>query len=518
MRQFLIYVFTLGLLVGFTIPSESASGEPKRGGTLTFAISKKMKLMNPLVRTSSTEKRIRDLIFESLLGLDGSGKIQPNLAESWKVSKDGKLYTFQLRKGVKFHNGQEMTAEDAKFAIDYTLNPKSGAYGHKDLSQVEGAQAVGRYTLKIYLKAPNPVFPTMLSSIRSFSVVPKGSLEVGMRKPPKFPPGTGPFKFTKWVPGQRIVLDRFDDYWGHKAYLDRVVLKVISNSAVRFTTVRTGEVDLIARAPYEWIKKIVAGEIKGVDVAKGSFGNARNIEFNVAAAPFNNKKMRYAVAHALDRKEILNAAYAGLGTPVEQRFPNDSVWYFKEAAAPSLDLDKGRALLKEAGYKGEELDLLLTRGVAGREIEAAVVQAQLKRIGMKVKLTVLERGAALDLRRKGKFTFRFKGGSYYKDPVEAYNEYGCEEDLTKRIQNEAGYCSKEFDALLAKAETEVDPAKRKALVKSLVIKLYTDLPLVGIGVTPRYFAFGDRVKGFTTNQNADFLYWGGGLHYTWLDK
>ncbi|MFB3061518.1 MAG: ABC transporter substrate-binding protein, partial [Candidatus Binatia bacterium] len=378
--------------------------------------------------------------------------------------------------------------------------------------------AAGRYTLKIFLKAPNPVFPTLLSSIRSFSVVPKGSLEVGMRKPPKFPPGTGPFKFTKWVPGQRIVLDRFDDYWGHKAYLDRVVLKVISNSAVRFTTVRTGEVDLIARAPYEWIKKIVAGEIKGVDVAKGSFGNARNIEFNVAAAPFNNKKMRYAVAHALDRTEILNAAYAGLGTPVEQRFPNDSIWYFKEAAAPSLDLDKARALLKEAGYKGEELDLLLTRGVAGREIEAAVVQAQLKRIGMKVKLIVLERGAALDLRRKGKFTFRFKGGSYYKDPVEAYNEYGCEEDLTKRIQNEAGYCSKEFDALLAKAETEVDPGKRKALVKRLVIKLYTDLPLVGIGVTPRYFAFGDRVRGFTTNQNADFLYWGGGLHYTWLDK
>ena len=233
--------------------------------------------MNPLVRTSSTEKRIRDLIFESLLGLDGSGKIQPNLAESWKVSKDGKTYTFQLRKGVKFHNGQEMTAEDAKFAIDYTLNPKSGAYGLNDLSQVEGVQAAGRYTLKVFLKDANPVFPTLLSSIRSFSVIPKGSLEVGMRKPPKFPPGTGPFKFVEWVPGQRIVFDRFDDYWGHKAYLDRVVMKVISNSAVRFTTVRTGEVDLIARAPYDWIKKIVAGEIKGVDVAKGSFGNARNI-------------------------------------------------------------------------------------------------------------------------------------------------------------------------------------------------------------------------------------------------
>ena len=518
MKRFFTYVFTLGLLLGFATLSESASNEPKRGGTLTMAISKRMKMLNPLVRTSSTEKRIRDLMFESLLGMDLKGKIQPNLAESWDVSKDGKIYTFRLRKGVKFHNGQEVTAEDAKFAIDYTLNPKNGATGLNDLSQVEGAKAVDRYTLKVYLKKPNPAFTILLTSIRTFSVIPKGSLEEGVRRPPKFPPGTGPFKFVEWKPGRRIVIDRFDDYWGHKAYLDRVILRVISDDTVRLTAVRAGDVDLMVRVPYEWAKHIVAGKLKGIGFVKSTYGNARSIEFNVADPPFNNKKMRLAVAHAIDRKEILNGAYFGLGGPASQRFPKGHVWYFNEVSSPSYDLDKARALLKESDYKGEEIELLLSRGVAGFETEATIVQAQLKKIGMKVKLTILERASALDYRRKGNYAFKFKGGAYYTDPVEAYNLYRCEKDLRKRRSNEAGYCDKEFDDLLVRGETEVDPAQRRKLFKRLVTKLYEDLPLVAIGFIPRYFAFADHVKGFTTDHGTAFRYWGGGLNYTWLDK
>src|SRR5919106_6326269 len=139
---------------------EGASAQPKRGGTLTFAISKKMQLMNPLVSTSSTEARIRDLMFEPLLGLDRNGAVKPNLAESWDVSKDGMVYTFRLRKGVKFHDGREMTADDAKFAIDYSLNPKNGAYGFRDLASVSRAEATDRYTLKIHMKTGNPTFLT----------------------------------------------------------------------------------------------------------------------------------------------------------------------------------------------------------------------------------------------------------------------------------------------------------------------------------------------------------------------
>src|SRR5499426_2023375 len=142
------YVFTLALIVGSALTNQllqAASSQPKRGGTITLAVSKELALMNPLVNTSSTESRIRELMFEPLLGRDTKGAIQPRLAESWEVSKDGKFYTFHLRKGVKFHNGKEMTAEDIKFAVDYTLNPKNGAHGFDDLSAVERVEAVDKY-------------------------------------------------------------------------------------------------------------------------------------------------------------------------------------------------------------------------------------------------------------------------------------------------------------------------------------------------------------------------------------
>ena len=171
MKRFLLMGITLGILLSWAMAS--IADQPKRGGTLIMAMRKDIWLMNPLVGTKSVDKAVRGLIYEPLLGLDLNGKIQPNLAERWSVSKDGKLYTFKLRKGVKFHNGQEMKAEDIKFAIDYTLDPKNGAYGLSDLSPVKRVVAADEYTLKIHLQHASPVFLSLLTGIRAFSVIPR---------------------------------------------------------------------------------------------------------------------------------------------------------------------------------------------------------------------------------------------------------------------------------------------------------------------------------------------------------
>jgi len=221
MKRFIIVVLSLGMWMGLWAPLESAAVEPKKGGTLTMGIRRDLEMMNPLVRTRSTEQSIRDLIFESLLGLDLNGNIQPNLATSWEVTQGGKVYTFHLRKGVKFHNGREMTAKDAKYAVDYSMNPKNATYGFVKLSIVERVETPDRYTLKLTLKKPSISFLVSLTDIQAFSVIPEGSLEEGVSRPTEFPPGTGPFKFVEWKPRQRIIFDRFDDYWGHKAFVDR---------------------------------------------------------------------------------------------------------------------------------------------------------------------------------------------------------------------------------------------------------------------------------------------------------
>jgi peptide/nickel transport system substrate-binding protein len=515
MKRLLILALALGSLL-IHAPLHSASSQPKRGGTLTLAVSKELALMNPLINTSSTESRIRELMFEPLLGRDAKGAIQPRLAESWEISKDGKVYTFRLRKGVKFHDGKEMTADDVKFAIDYTLSPKNGAYGLADLEAVEKVETADKYTLKISLKKINPLFLTTLTDIRAFSVVPKESLPEGMRKPATFPPGTGPFKFVEWKPGQRVVFERFADYWGEKAFVDRVVMREISDATVRFTALQAGDVDIIERTPYEWVQQILQGKLKGIGYAKANNAGARNLEFNVADPPFNNKKLRLAIAYAIDKQEIMQAAYFGLAEVSDQRFPKGSIWYF-DVPAPKYDLNKARAYLKESGYKGETIELMGNRGEVA-EVEGAAIQAQLKKIGVKVEIKILERASALEARRQGKYMFKLAGGSDYPDPLPAYEEYACEPDPKNRRLNETAYCDKDYDALIKKAEVEVDLEKRKTLFKQVVTKLIDDSPIVPMGFTPRFFTFRDYVKGFATNSSGDFQPFIGGLSRAWIDK
>ncbi len=518
MKKIFFVILLLGLWFGLTPPLEVASESPKRGGTVTMAIRRGPSVMNPLVSTRSSDARIRELMYEPLLGTDAKGKVQPNLAESWKFSPDGKIITFKLRRGVKFHDGREMTATDAKFSIDYTLNPKNGAYGLSDLSVVDRAEASDKYTLKMHLKKSSPGLLYVLAKIRSFSVIPEGSLEEGIRKTTTFVPGTGPFKFVEWKLKRRIVFDRFDDYWGQKAFVDRVIFRVISNASVRFTALRVGDVDLIERAPYEWVKAVVDGRVRGIGFVKARYAAFRALDFNVLAPPFDDKRLRLAVAHAVDRSEILQAAYFGLGEPTDQKYPKGHSGYMDEVSSPSYDPKKAAGLLKEAGYKGETIQVMLNLGEAA-ETEAAVLQAQLKRIGMNIKLKVLERGAALELRRKGQFAFKFAGGGFDLDPLRAYVELKCEpKRKIRRIRNETGYCDKEFEALYKKAIGEVDSKKRMELYKQIVAKANADIPELALGYAPRLFAFRDYVKGYTTNSSGDFRPWGAGLNYLWLNK
>ena len=518
MKRFLMLALSLGFLSVWTVYAHGATDRPRRGGTLTMAIGKDLILMNPLVGTRSTDQSIRELVFQSLLALDSRGEFQPVLAESWDISKDGKVYTFKLRRGVKFHNGQEMTAEDAKFAMDYTVNPKNGAYGYRLLGLVDRVEAADKYTLKIHMKSASPAFLSVLTDIKAFSVIPKGSLREGVDKPTRFPPGTGPFKFVEWQTRQRIIFERYDDYWGEKALIDRLVLRPVRDATIRLTALRAGDIDIAERSPLEWAKQAAEGKFQGISAVKATYANQRALLFNVADPPFNNKKLRYAVAHAIDRKEVLNAAYLGFGEPDHQKYPSGHKWHFPEVRWPAYDLEKAKALVKESGYKGETVSII-TSPEASDQIMAQALQAQLKKIGINLALDSLEVGAYNVRERKGEFAFRFRGGDFYPDPSTTYGQdLQCEPDLRKRNANTSGYCDKEMDALIISAETELDPNKRKALFKRILTKMSEDIPEIYVGFVPRFFTVRDYVKGFTTDAAGRFMPWNGGLTRAWLDK
>lgn len=518
MKRLLIFALVIGLSVGMALPAKSASDKPKRGGTLIMAIRKDLTVMNPLVRTLSTDKAIRQLMYESLLMLDEKGNIKPRLAESWDISNDGKTYTFHLRKGVKYHNGQEMTARDAKFAMDYTLNPTNGAYGRSRLNLVKEVEASGKYTLKVSLREPSTTFLSVLIDIQSFSIIPSESVKEGFVKPDSYPPGTGPFRFAGWKPKQQIVFERNDSYWGQKPYLDRVVLRPIRNGTVRFTALRSGDVDIAERTPYEWVNQVLSGKIKGIHISEALHGAYRQIVFNVADPPFNNRKLRLALIHALNKKEILQAAFYGFGDPADQKYPKGHTWYIEGVPSPQYDPAKAKRLLKESGYKGEVIEVTLPQA-ATIETGMTMIQAQLKRIGMNIKLNIIDYGAHRDRLRRGELTFDLMGTNYKADPTTTYRtETACEPDLKKRASNWSGYCNKEMDAQLEKLEIERDPKKRKAILRQVLITRNQDVPIVPVGFVPRFFSVRGYVKGFKTDFNGAFVWSNGGLTHAWLDK
>jgi peptide/nickel transport system substrate-binding protein len=441
------------------------------------------------------------------------------LATEWKVRAEGKLYTFNLRKGVKFHNGQEMTAEDVKFSMDYTMNPKNGAFGFSRLALVDRVDAVDKYTMNIHLKSSSVAFLSSLTDIKSFSVVPKGSLAEGVKNPSEFPPGTGPFKFVEWQPNRRIVLRRHDEYWGQKPFLDTVILQPIKDDAVRFVALQAGDIDLMENTPFTWAKQIADGKVKGIKFAMANFGGYGRIEFNVTAPPFDNRKLRQAVAHAINREEILNAAYFGFGIPTPQNYPKDHALYHEGVPTPEYNLEKARALVKESGYQGQPIEILIDQEEETRTA-AVTIQSQLKKIGVNIKVNVLDYTAFTTLERRGDFAFTYGGGGSPKtDPSDTYGpQLRCESDLKKRRSNTSGYCDKEMDALLERSQTELDPVKRKELFKRIETKVARDLPILHIGFVPDFLTFRDYVKGFIPDHDGSLEWWGGGLSTVWLDK
>lgn len=518
MSYLLIFLAAIGLAIGTPDSSKAATNQPKAGGTFTLATEHDIRTMNPLVNTSSNDKWVRQLMFEPLLESDETGRIHPYLAESWKASSDGKTYTFELRNGVRFHNGQEMTAEDVKFSMDYTLNPKNGAYGRSRLEYVDRVEATGKHTLKIYLKNRTPLFIPALASIQTFSVIPKGSLPENIQKPATFPPGTGPFKFVEWKAGQQLVVVRHEEYWGAKPFLDRVTLRPIPDSTVRFVALRSGDIDLGIRVPLEWVSQLKKGEIQGVNYVEIANSGLFRMQFNVTRPPLNNKKLRQAIVHAVDKKELIDATFSGFGEPIIQKYPKGHVWYFDDIPSLSHDPKKAMALLREAGYKGEMIEI--TGGNAGVvPTMASVLHAQFKRVGINVKIRLLEAGASRQAGRTGDFGIGIGAAGKYLDPSDTYGrDFGCESDPTRRINNESGYCDPEMEALLEKAATEMNPQTRREIFKRILTKLNEDVPTIYLAFVPRFFAFRDHVKGFTSIDDGTYRWFGGGLTHTWLEK
>ena len=497
-----------------------AAESPRQGGRLVFGARNDLTNLNPFIRTTSSNFYIRDLAYESLVDFDKNGKRVPRLAQSWTVSTDGKTYTFRLRPGVRFHDGQELTAEDVKWSVEYALDPKNGATGFVPLKDVETVNVKDKLTLEIVLKRPEATFLDTLSTIRPFPIVPKQSVPGGGGKVLSAPPGTGPFVLKEYRAARDILFVRHKNYWQKNLpYLDEIVLKPVPDEQVRFTSLRAGDLDMIERTPYAFVAKVLKGEFPQLKTSVAKYAGYRRLLFNVASPPFNNLKLRQAVLYALDKRRFIQGAFWGLGEPTDQLMPKDSQWH---VPLPEIKRDPARvkALLKEAGVSPDlEIELM---GLKSEEEELQVLHEQLVSAGIKAKLTIVESAARRSREGSGDFMMSLSGSDVPSNPgLEYPNEFACNEEevrTKKRGENASGYCNKEFDRLVEEAGKITDEKRRLELYNKATRIIFQDTPDIPLALVPRYFTYHEKIRGFETDNDGRLNMTTGGLSRTWLAK
>ena len=228
----------------------AGAGKPRIGGTLKFGIVKDIGTPIPFVAYTSIGQYVKDNVYEPLVMFDQKGEIHPWLAESWMPNANSSEWTFKIRRGVKFHDGKELTANDVVWSAKHIMNPANGAAGQGQLSSnIREAVALDNYTVKFISPGPRGLLPELLADTQTLHVAPKESLAPGQQKMigNNPPPGTGPFKFKAWIPGQEYEVVRNNDYWGGPPYLDGIRFRVIIETTSRAAALQAGDLDLAER-------------------------------------------------------------------------------------------------------------------------------------------------------------------------------------------------------------------------------------------------------------------------------
>ena len=335
-------------------------------------------------------------VFEGLTRFMGDGAIVPGLASSWEISSDGTVYTFTLRDGVTFHDGTTMDAEDVKFSLDRaraedSVNAQKGLF-----AGITAVDVVDAGTVKVTLAEPNGMFLFNMAWGDAVIVAPESIENIK-----QMPIGTGPFKFVEWVQGDRIVIERRDDYWGAAPALEKATFKFISDPTAAFAAVMAEDVDVFSGFPApENLPQFEADP--RFQVLVGSTEGETILSTNNKMPPFDNVKVRQAVAHAIDRQAIIDGAMFGYGTPIGTHFAPHNPAYVDLTGQSAYDPAKAKALLAEAGFAdGFETTLHLPPPSYARR-GGEIIAAQLAEVGIKAEITNVEWAQWLETVFRGK--------------------------------------------------------------------------------------------------------------------
>lgn len=492
----------------------SAQGPtPARGGAIVVAIGGEPPHLNPHFSTLPWVWMAGMGIFSSLVQLDPAMVPRPGLAESWTISPDYKTYTFKLVRNAKWHDGRAFTSADVKFTFEQVAS-KLNASGPVLLGNLEAVDTPDRFTAVFRFSRPHPTLLLYLDIPLTGAVLPKHIYEgTDIRRNPAnaSPVGTGPFKFVQWNRGDRIVLERNPNYFRKdRPYLDRVVFRIVRDPAARVVALQNREVDLILGydlALRDSIPVRQSRELKAVFNVDRAISGQWWIGLNTSKPPFNDLKVRQAIAHAIDKGLIWQRVFFGLGKiatgPISQYLGPQ---YNKDVPKYTYDLQKANQLLDEAGLRrgagGIRFRTKFTYDGTSAEFSriADTLKEMLGDVGIDVTLESFDFNTWFD-KVYVKKDYEMSRGRHITGPdaIGAMNIEFHSKNTQPGQRNYYLYNSPEVDRLIEQGMVETDPAKRLQIAHQLQVLIMRDLPVVFLMDTPQPNAYRSVFNGLDNN-------------------
>lgn len=484
------------------------SDEPAYGDALIVGSIGEPSNLIYMLASDSASHDIAGLMFNGLVKYHTDLSVIGDLAESWDISKDGLVITFHLRKGVKWADGTAFTADDVKFGYDTIVNEKTPTAYKEDFLQVKKAEVVDKYTFRVTYEKP---FAPALTSWSGIVVLPKHLLEGKDITKVEFgrnPIGLGPYKLKKWTPGQELILDSYREYFEGRPYIDRYVYRLIPDLATMFLELKAGSIDMMGLTPIQYTKQT------NTDFFKNNFQKFRYpvfaytyMGFNLKHPFFQDKRVRQAIAYAIDKSEIIDVVLFGLGSPATGPYVPNTWPYNPNVKKYEYNPEKAKELLKEAGWEDTDGDGLLDKdgmpfrftiftnmGNTLRKNAATIIQWRLAKIGIKVEIRALEWSTFInEFIDKRRFEAVILGWQIGLDP-DQYDIWHSSKTKEKEF-NFISYSNPEVDELLEKGRRTFNIEERKKAYFRIQEILAEELPYLFLYVPDATPVVNARFKG-----------------------
>ncbi|HDI31303.1 MAG TPA: ABC transporter substrate-binding protein [Thermofilum sp.] len=527
MRVITLVMLFIVVLAGLLPIFNSQPKGPRMGGTLVIAHWGDPLSFNPDAQVDDAGYIIHSMIFNKLVTLDSDYNVIPDLAYKWEVSKDGKVYTFYLYRNVTWHDGTPFTSADVAWTLNAIKEFKGVAYEDIKAENIEKIETPDDYTVVVHLKEPYAPFIQFLAWYGTF-ILPKHIYEnVTDWLSPNFtaiqhPIGTGPFKFVEWVKGDHITLEANENFFRGRPYLDRIVFKVIPDATSALQAFLAGEADLLNhRPPLTEIPRLQA--TSGVKVLMEPVPSRWYLCYNMRHPPLNDTRVRRAIAHAINRTEIVEKAESGYGFVAEGTYTPAIEWaYNPNVKLPEYDPEKANKILDEAGYeRGTDgfrfkLSYVIWQGPE-EEAMGQIIKERLKEIGIDVEIKVLEFSLWLEKVYKGdEYDLTVVDGFQGPDPANLRFRVTGEPPVSLNL---AHYNNTEVIELFEKGEKIADPELRKEYywkIQEILAEDLPYLPLVDLMVFHIYkaefhgFPWEPEARGKVGYNDYRLVWWEGG--------